>query len=156
MTKERGQHQFLTSTTWLRTTPSATPLLAITIMTDSSIGNSASTDVSGDAEPLALPTRPDVGVTPHSRETIRFLIGRPCVDDCDIAHDPDVHVVGLKIRNHRPSRNLCQESRAVDQRAVGISVQKVIRQYLIKPAHVRQLYPADEGFIQPPQGVTIE
>jgi hypothetical protein len=77
------------------------------------------------------------------------------MDDRHVAEDPNAHITGLEIRDPDRARRLGEEARAVDQRAVGIAAQKVLRQDLLESAGVRCLDGPNLVPIELPQRVDI-
>jgi len=56
------------------------------------------------------------------------------VDDREVAHDPDVHVMGGEVRDRGRARRLRQESLPVHERSVGVRAQEIVREDLVEPA----------------------
>src|SRR3989454_318895 len=77
------------------------------------------------------------------------------MDDRDIADDPNAHVMGLELGDRHGARRLGQEARAIDERAVGIAAEKVLRQDLVEPADVRRLDGPDVVPVELPQAVDV-
>src|SRR3954447_21112747 len=76
---------------------------------------SAARDVGGDGEPAPVATRPDVGVAPERRPSIRQRVARPRVDDREVPHQADVDIPGFEIRDRDRARGLLQEGAPIDQ-----------------------------------------
>src|SRR6185369_10743883 len=62
--------------------------------------------------------------------------------------DPDAHVLDVEVRYRARPRDLAKERRAVDERAVGVAVDEVLRQVPVEPAHVRGPHRADESKVE--------
>jgi hypothetical protein len=62
------------------------------------------------------------------------------VDDGKIAHQADLDVVGLEIPDRHGDRRLLEESRAVDQRLVGIGTIEVFGEDLVEAFDVGILH----------------
>src|SRR5438132_7144779 len=77
------------------------------------------------------------------------------MDDRDIADDPNAHVMGLELGDRHGARRLSQEARAIDERAVGIAAEKVLREDLVEPADVRRLDGPDVVPVELPQAVDV-
>ena len=58
------------------------------------------------------------------------------MDDGEIAHDADLHVMRLQVLDRYRHRGLFEESSTVDQRLVGIGAVEFRRQYFIEPFDV--------------------
>src|SRR5947209_7342116 len=77
------------------------------------------------------------------------------MDDRDIPDDPNAHVMGLELGDRHGARRLGQEARAIDERAVGIAAEKVLREDLVEPADVRRLDGPDVVPVELPQAVDV-
>src|SRR5262249_34638700 len=76
-------------------------------------------DVGGDREPAAVAAGPDVRIASGARAPLGRRERRPRVDDREIAaHQPDVDVVGLEVRELEGLGDLGQERRAVHEAPV--------------------------------------
>src|SRR5471030_2050215 len=101
---------------------------------------SAPGDLCGDAEPAAAAFGPDIGVAPCARAAIGQDVTRASVDDGEVAHHTDVYVMAYEPGNLRLGRDLGQEARAVDQRAVGIGVEEIVGQDFVETPGVGALH----------------
>src|SRR6266508_1094902 len=119
------------------------------------LGGSAAGDVGGDGEPAALAARPDVRVSARSRSAVRQRVRRPRMDDRDVADEPHADVVRLVTRDRDRARRLGQESRPIDERAVRVAAQEVLREDFVEPVDVRGLDGPDVVPIELLQAIDI-
>src|SRR6266850_4151174 len=89
-------------------------------------------DVRGDGEPASPTPCPHVGVAAGAGGAVRPPVGRARVDDGDVAHDADVHVVRGQVLDRHRLRRLLQKRGAVDERRIGIGAHEVLRQDLVE------------------------
>src|SRR5687768_14846950 len=93
----------------------------------------------GNANPATLAPCLDVGVAAQPHLPVRFPVLESGMDECDLTEEADTHVDGLGIRALIGPGHPPQKLRAVDDRAVRIAAEKVLREVLGIPAHVRLL-----------------
>jgi len=65
------------------------------------------------------------------------------MDDREIAHHANLHVMGPEIGDRHRHRGLREKRRAIDQRLVGIGAIKIRRQDFVEPLDVGVLYRSD-------------
>src|SRR5207245_6505916 len=80
---------------------------------------------------------------------------RPRMDDRRIADDADADDMGHDAGGRDGARRLGQEAREIDERAVGIAAEKVLREDLVEPADVRRLDGPDVVPVELPQAVDV-
>jgi hypothetical protein len=71
-------------------------------------------------EPLCVLLRPAISVSPLRLLPVRRGVAGCSVDDGEVAHDADLHVMGLQVLDRDWFRGLLKEGGAIDQRFVGI------------------------------------
>src|SRR5258708_14670601 len=71
-------------------------------------------------EPFSVLLRPAIGVSPVRLLPVRRGVAESSVDDGEVAHNADLHVMGLQVLNPDWFRGLLKEGGAIDQRFVGI------------------------------------
>ncbi len=70
-------------------------------------------------EPFSVLLRPAIGVSPVRLLPVRRGVAGCSVDDGEVAHDADLHVMGLQVLDRDWFRGLLKEGGAIDQRFVG-------------------------------------
>src|SRR3954447_16081840 len=106
-------------------------------------GWSAAGDMRGNASPLAVLARPDVGVAAGALLSVGSRVAGAGVDDRDIAENPDLDVMRRQIRDSDRLRGLGQKAGAVQQRAVRVRATEVGGQDLLEAADIAVLDRAD-------------
>src|SRR5262249_23338269 len=106
-------------------------------------------------EPLTVPARPDIGIPARSRSALGLRVGGPRVDDGEIAHDPDLHVVSLETGDPHGHTGLLQEALPIDQRSVRIGAEEIFRQDLVESPHIRVLHRSDVIAIETEKDIEI-
>jgi hypothetical protein len=71
-------------------------------------------------EPFSVLLRPAISVSPVRLLPVRRGVAGCSVDDGEVAHDADLHVMGLQVLDCDWFRGLLKEGGAIDQRFVGI------------------------------------
>src|SRR3954453_3816750 len=71
-------------------------------------------------EPFSVLLRPAIGVSPVRMLPVWRGVAGCSVDDGEVAHDSDLHVMGLQVLDRDWFRGLLKEGGAIDQRFVGI------------------------------------
>src|SRR5262249_6222813 len=112
-------------------------------------------EVCGHAKPAILASCISVGVAARSRLPIRLRVPESGVNERELAEDPDTHVERLEIRSRIGPRHPRQECRPVDDSAIDAAAQKILRQVLGVPAHVRLLGGAHIVAVELPQDLEI-
>ena len=77
------------------------------------------------------------------------------MDDRDVAQEPDLDVVRLEVRDRDGLRGLRQERLPVDERAVGIRAEEVVRQDLVEATDIRVLDGANVVPVQAGEGIEL-
>src|SRR5688572_9590251 len=103
----------------------------------------ATRDVRGDAAPAPVLAGPDVGVAPLAGLAVASQVAGLRMDDREVAHLADAHVVAFEVLHPGRPRDLREEAGALDERAVGVGVEEVRREVLLEPARVGLLHGAD-------------
>jgi hypothetical protein len=116
---------------------------------------SAAGDVRRHGQPATAPARPHVRVAAGARGAVGPGVGRPRVDQGDVAHDPDDHVPGLETGDPHRTAGLDQEGRPVQERPVGVGAHEVLGQDLVEAAHVGLLDRSDVLAVEVLQRVEI-
>jgi hypothetical protein len=77
------------------------------------------------------------------------------MDDGKVAHQADVDVARFQPGDRDGLRGLAQERGAIDQRAVGVGAEEIIRQDFLEPLHVHGLHRADVVRVEPVQRLQV-
>lgn len=104
---------------------------------------SAPAHVRRDRKPASMPFKPRIGVPAASRLAVGLRVGRARMDDGHVADALDMDVAALKASDARRPRNLREERRAVDERAVGIAVDEIGSEDFVEAPHIGVLHGPD-------------
>ena len=113
------------------------------------------TELRRDSNPPAVPACPDVGVAARSLAPVQRHECGSSVNDREITHQPNIHVVRLEILDLGWLRCALQKAGPIDERAIRKGTKKIVRQNLLEPLDVGILNRADVFAIQFEKDVEI-